>query len=121
MAGSGRRLLEIVSSPLSNLTGINSLATARAEAPPAWFPNRQMVGVAPQQVIYHSDYQVPVAAGQPGSSYWRDRTMEHFLTLSFQRQAKGVELRVQGWLVREQGADGLPAAAFAQPFVTLLS
>lgn len=121
LAGSDRRLLEIVSSPLSNLTGINSLATARAEAPPGWFPNRQMVGVAPQQVIYHSDYQVPVAAGQPGSSYWRDRTMEHFLTLSFQRQAKGVELRVQGWLVREQGADGLPAPAFAQPFVTLLS
>jgi hypothetical protein len=46
--------------------------------------------------------------------------MEHFLTLSFQRQAKGVELQVQGWLVREQGEDGLPAAAFAQPFVTWL-
>jgi len=121
LAGSGRRLLEIVSSPLSNLTGINSLATATAAAQPAWFPEQQCAGVTPQPVTYHLDYRVPVAAGQPCSSYWRDRTKEHFLTLSFQRQAKGVELRVQGWLVREQGADGLPAAAFAQPFVTLLS
>jgi hypothetical protein len=55
------------------------------------------------------------------SSDWRYRTVAHFQTLCFQRHAKGLELQVQGWLVREQGEDGLPAAAFAQPFVTLLS
>lgn len=124
LAGSDRRLIEVVASPLSNLTGMNSLATATMQTEPRYFPDPDHAassGVTPQAVIYHQGYQVPTEPGQPGSSYWRDRTAEHFMTLSFHLSSAGVEMQVQAWLVRHPFVDQLPTPAFVTPFRTVLS
>ncbi len=124
LAGSGRQLFEIVASPLSNLTGINSLAAATPLYEPQCFPDPadgDVTGIVPQPVIYHQDFQIPIEPGQPGSSYWRDRTAEHLMTLSFHRSSAGVELQVQAWLVRHLTADEQPTPAFATPLTLCLS
>jgi hypothetical protein len=115
----GGRLIEIIASPLSNLTGVNSISTSGAELAPKVFPDPsiQIPGWARQPVSYDKRFTVP-ADGAHGTTYIKARTKEHFTTVSFNRTpANRIELSAQSWLVRErQAPGGLPVRGFAEPF-----
>lgn len=121
----GGRLIEIVSSPLSNLTLMNSVSTGSAEFAPKTWPDASLKipGWAPETVRYDAAYAVPSASGSVLSPYVKTRTKEHFMTVSFVRRADDrIALAAQSWLVRERQAGGnLPAKGFARPFTTLLA
>ena len=128
----GARLIEIISSPLSNLTLLNGIATNVAVAQPAAFPSADAaadLGWPPRPVDYFTDGQargrffVGSRRGHLLSAYPRRRTREHFMTVSFRRleDGGGVELTAEAWLVRRRaGRAYLPVRGFAGPFRTVL-
>ena len=128
----GARLIEVISSPLSNLTGLNGIASNVAKADPADFPpsaTASRLGWPSLPVDYYRNgssrgrYFVPFGRGRLLSAYPRRRTREHFTTLSFHRLSTGgVEMTVEAWLVRRRkGHARLPARGFPKPFRTTLN
>ena len=127
----GARLTEIVSSPLSNLTGLNGLATNVAVSRPEKFPAPDVaaeLGWEPQPVDYFRDeryrtrFFVGEIRGRLWSAYPKRRTREHFMTVGLRRLPRGrVELEAEAWLVRRRTSrTNLPVRDFAQPFRTVL-
>ena len=127
----GARLFEIVSSPLSNLTGLNGVATNTATSRPESFPSARTardLGWPTREVNYYKDragrgrFFVPIRKGRLLSDYPRKRTREHFMTVSLCRADGGsIELTADAWLVRERtGAGNLPARGFRRPFRAVL-
>jgi len=116
----GGRLIEIVSSPLSNLTYLNGIATSTPKHMPKSFPHEeiQIDGWQSNPVDYASEFDVSTRKGRTFSAYPRARTTEHFMTVSFQRPAAGgLRLTAQAWRVRErEGSKNLPKTDFAKPF-----
>jgi hypothetical protein len=116
----GGRLIEIVSSPLSNLTYLNGIATSAPKHTPRRFPDRKIRidGWKSNRVNYASDFDVGTKKGWVFSAYPKRRTREHFMTVSFLRRAAGgLRLTAQAWRVRErEGSRNLPKADFAKPF-----
>lgn len=113
----GGRLVEVIASPLSNLTGLNGVATSVPELKnPGLFPDPaqfQIPGWPPAKVHYDHSFAVSTRPGHPFSAYPRDRTREHFMTVGFRRAAAGgVELAVNAWRVRERDHDNLPVRDF---------
>ena len=121
---SGGRLIEIIASPLSNLTGLNGIATSTAKAKPARFPHSSLTvpGVPAQDVNYDKNHFVSHKKGRLLSAYPRDRTREHFMTISLSKTSDGkVQLVADAWRVRERaGAKNLPIRDFKNPFRTKL-
>ena len=128
----GTRLIEIVSSPLSNLTGLNGIAASVAKDTPAQFPSVPVAGQLgwkPRKVNYfkdsrnHGRFFVQTQSSWQFWNYPRTRTREHFMTIGCARvpEKKAIELRVDAWLVREP-ANGrtLPRKSFRSPFRTML-
>lgn len=122
----GGKLIEIISSPLSNLTGLNGVATATAELKPKRFPDTATaarLGWSASSVDYRNgSWTVSTRPGFPLSAYPKARTREHFMTIGFRRDGLGgVSLEANAWRVRERaGPDNMPVADFAQPFITRL-
>ena len=125
------RLIEIISSPLSNLTGLNGIATNVAKPDPTHFPpaaTAAALGWRSRPVDYFTNgrasgrFFVPSRPGRLLSAYPRRRTREHFMTVSFSRSPAGdVELTAEAWLVRRRaGRARVPARGFATPFRTTL-
>ena len=130
----GTRLVEIISSPMSNLTGIiNGLATGVATARPAGFPHgaaAKTLGWPPRKVDYDKNGRAGgpffVKSQKGGSSldYPRDRTQEHIMTVSFCRlpDSRGIEVTAQAWLLRQRTKAGnMPVRSFTRPFRTVLT
>lgn len=123
MGANGGRLIEVVSSPLSNLTGLNSLASDKAKTTPKHFPDPNAVdipGFEPQTVQYDKNYNVHTKKGFPFSAYWKERTHEHFMTISFHKNPASVGMSVQAWRIRQQNSDRLPVKDFKQAFTITL-
>ncbi len=131
IGNAGARLFEIISSPLSNLTGLNGVATSTATSRPDSFPPAATArgpGWEPRKVNYYKDragrgrFFVPIHKGRLVSDYPRKRTREHFMTVSLCRTDTGrVELTAQAWLVREPtGPRDLPAKGFRRSFRAVL-
>ena len=132
IGASGARLIEIISSPLSNLTGLNGIATNVATGRPAEFPHAAAaadLGWPSRPVDYFSDarargrFFVDSRRGRLLSAYPRIRTREHFMTVSFRRRpdGDGIELTADAWLVRRRtGRAHLPARSFVEPFRAIL-
>lgn len=129
--GTGRaRLVEIISSSMSNLTGLNGLATGVATDRPDRFPHgtaAEALGWQPQKVNYYknggsrSRFFVQSRKGRLLSAYPRDRTREHIMTVSFCRGAEGIEVAAQAWLLRQRTKAGnMPVPSFTKPFRTIL-
>ena len=123
----GARLIEIISSPLSNLTYLNGIATNVATDKPSKFPHVEAardLGWTRHDVNYFKDqngkgqFFVQSRPGRFLSAYPRARTREHFMTVSFCRNPDGgVELTADAWLVRERTRrKHLPTRSFAKPF-----
>ena len=130
---SGVRLIEIISSPLSNLTGLNGIATSVATDKPEKFPHAaaaKELNWPCRTVDYFKDerdrgrFFVQSRRGWRFWAYPKTRTREHFMTVSFCRHPNrdGVELTANAWLVRERtGKRHLPARSFTKPFRTTLT
>jgi len=120
----GGRLIEIIASPLSNLTYLNGLATSSPRREPRRFPHASAAieGWPRVDVEYPRDFEVETRRGRPLSAYPRRRTREHFMTIAFQRRAGGgLQLTARAFHVRERGGPrNLPVQDWARPFRTTL-
>jgi hypothetical protein len=125
LGNNGARLIEIIASPLSNLSGLNGLATAKPNSDPEKFPDPKAVQIDawdPAIVNHSKSFQVSTKKGRLGSVYPKDRTTEHFMTVGFTRLTSGgIELCAKAWRVRERsGGKHLPAKDFIKPFKVVL-
>ena len=125
LGSNGARLVEVIASPLSNLTGLNSLATSKPKSKPKIFPDPKAVkfeGWDPARVTYDSRFNVTTKKGRVPSAYLRDRTREHFMTVSFCRLGNGgIQLSADAWQVRKRrGPQNLPVKDFKKPFTFTL-
>lgn len=121
----GGRLIEVIASPLSNLTGLNGLATATANSKPRKFPDPNAIeveGVPSVAVEYDKRFRVSTRKGYPLSFvYPRERTSEHFMTVAFHRKNDGrLQLDVEAWRVRERGVSNLPKRDFEKKYSVVL-
>ena len=120
----GGRLIEIVSSPLSNLTYLNGIATSTPKHTPKRFPQKEIRidGWQSNLVDYANEFDVGTKKGRLFSAYPRRRTREHFMTVSFQRTAAGrLRMTAQAWRVRErEGSKNIPKTDFSKPFTVNL-
>ena len=127
LGGQGARLVEIISSPLSNLTGLNGVAANTAVAQPERFPPATIakdLGWKSRKVDYFKNggargrFFVRTRRRRPWRGYPKSRTREHFMTASFCRRpdGAGIELTANAWLVRETRSRDLPLNGFSNPF-----
>lgn len=115
----GASLVEIVSSPMSNLTYLNGIATAEPKDTPEYFPSSTHLpdGWEKQKVAYKEQFNVTTKKGFLFSAYPKTRTREHFMTVGFNRDGNSIVLKVQAWRVRERtGRKNLPVPDFDRPF-----
>ena len=121
LGNNGGRLVEIIASPLSNLTGLNGIATSVAKTTPKKFPDPNAVKIDdwnPVKVKYNSAFHVSTKKGRIPSAYPRERTREHFMTVSFCRLTSGrIQLSADAWQVRDRkGPKNLPVKDFKRSF-----
>ncbi|MDN4501105.1 hypothetical protein QX776_01715 [Alteromonadaceae bacterium BrNp21-10] len=125
LGDNGAKLIEVVSSPMSNLTGFNSIATDTAKSSPEYFPDPKSLNkpsLTPQKVDYSDNYNVKSRRGFPGSAYWKKRTREHFMTVSLSKDSQGVKLNVEAWRVRQRDSKtNLPVKDFDHSFIATLN
>lgn len=123
----GTRLVEIISSPMSNLTGLAGLAASVATDRPDRFPHDAAAKALgwPRRKVNYYDRRFFVESQEGGgwwSAYPRDRTREHLMTVSFCRRAEGIEVTANAWLLRQRTpAENMPARSFTRPFRTTLT
>lgn len=120
------QVTEIIASPLSNLTGLSGLAVDTANKKPSRFPAANLgepIGLAPQKVSYDRDFFVSKESPEILAGYPKTRTAEHFMTISFYKNAKQqTVLEARAWKVRERNRrSSLPKADFPRPFRLLLN
>jgi len=97
---SGVRLIEVVASPLSNLTGIYSVSTSASDTKPSSFPPIPVPGVSKQTISYH---RAADHLGKHVPDYLKTRTHEHFVTVGFNKKGAKVAMAVDAWRVRNSG------------------
>lgn len=117
----GATYTEVVASPLSNLKGLlNGLASDVCNNKPEIFPNLRQSNLSlPARTVHYDDnYKVSHTSGKAWSVYPKDRTDEHFMTLSFSRVENNVLLlNVDAWRVRVRDSlSGLPSKGFKQTY-----
>ena len=126
LGAKGATLTEVVASPLSNLRGwLNGFASDVAGNNPESFSGGELSDTSDElsaKVSYHDVYKVNHQQGARFSPHPKDRSGEHFMTLSFNRVAKGdIALSVQAWYVRNcYSVSGLPSQGFNSVFSTPL-
>ena len=98
----GARLIEAISSPLSNLTGLNGIAVATPQKTPERFPPVEGIdNWPPVAVEYSDDYELQTRRGRLFSPYIKNRTAEHFMTVAFRKAQGQVQVDIKAWLVRD--------------------
>jgi hypothetical protein len=120
----GATLTEVISSPMSNLTYLNGIATAKPEFTPERFPHAKCLpdGWLQQTVCYDTDFSVSTKKGFIFSPYPKQRTREHFMTVGFKKVNGKLQMSVNAWRIREHDPDTyLPNSDFEQAYQVLLS
>lgn len=112
---SGKRLIEVASSPMSNMDKFRALLTARVpDRKPASFPPIAIDGVAPALV----NYRRQISTHRRNWTYPRARSTENFVTVGFLRGCGGVRMRVKAWrLSAGPCAGSLPALDYEYDYV----
>ncbi|NQZ31152.1 MAG: hypothetical protein HRU06_07735 [Oceanospirillaceae bacterium] len=99
IGNSGNKLVEIITSPMSNLSELDGIATA--VPPKAYrqkFPFNAIPGIERQKITRSAKVST--------QSKWWDlrfpskRTTEHFMTLDFKPTSKGIMMSVHAWDAR---------------------
>lgn len=122
----GPRLIEIIASPLSNLTYLNGIATSKAKSKPTTFPPQDVCKInnwQPAKVTYNKHYQVSTKRGNIFSAYPKARTREHFMTISFSRNNSTgtIDLSANAWRIRQsRGTKKIPVKDFQRAFTIKL-
>ncbi|WP_108124893.1 hypothetical protein [Saccharospirillum mangrovi] len=104
------KLIELIASPLSNLTSLTSLANEVPDTEPGQFPHPSIpLNWQPTNVTHKKGWAVSTKPWWEHSAYWKNRTTEHFMTASFNKEANGeIKLVVNAWRVRERDGENLP-------------
>ncbi|MCF4175160.1 hypothetical protein [Vibrio sp. McD22-P3] len=117
--GRANRLFEVVSSPMSNLSGVSSLAVSKADEDKRleYFPAIDIDGVDKVKIGYGNPWSVSTEFDLLEIKYLRERTKEHFMTLRFNKAKTGeLKVEVRAWLCREQDpTTGLPKEDWDKP------
>ena len=102
--GSGKKLVEVVSSPMSCLP--QSEATWDEDDGPETFPHQKIGNInKPAAISYHK-----VVSRTPNH---HNRTAENFFTVSFEKRSSGsVKMSVRAWLPRRPTRSALPHQDF---------
>jgi len=120
----GATLTEVISSPMSNLTYLNGIATASPEYSPTQFPQPECLpnGWQPKEVSYFEKFSVSTKKGFLFSPYPRKRTREHFMTVSFKKINNKLQMTVNAWRIRERDPETyLPCNDFNESYQILLN
>ena len=103
LGNNGAQLHEIISSPMSNLTGLDGKIATSLPKKLKQFPAINITGLKPQTVQYKKHWAVST---QKVSFMWVSpyrKTREHFMTLAFSKtEHNAIKLQVQAWRVREK-------------------
>ncbi len=126
LGNNGGRLIEVIASPMSNLTGLNGVATSGPKSRPKKFPDPKALkieGWDPATVTYDSAFNVTTKKGRVLSAYPKKRTRDHFMTISFCRlRSGGIQLNANAWQIRARsGSKNLPVKDFKKTFTFTLT
>ncbi|AXY03075.1 hypothetical protein D1115_19320 [Vibrio alfacsensis] len=117
--GRKNRLYEVVSSPMSNLSGISSIAVAKAEEKDRLehFPAIDIDGITKVKVDYGNPWSISTEYKAFDFRYLFERTKEHFMTLRFNKSGLGeLKVEIRAWLCRENNStSGLPKEDWEKP------
>ena len=116
LGDAGGTLYEVISSPLSNLTWLNALATS-SPSKITHFPTIPVSGITKAKVKYAKrNWSVSTVFRLLDLRYPRRRTREHFMTLKFARKPnKSLQLEIEAWQVRSfSRKTGLPKKDFTR-------
>jgi len=120
-AGRDNKLHEVVSSPLSNLSGISAIATSYITKKSRLknFPPYPIDGVSTTPIEYGDPWRITSTQQLFDFRYIKRRTKEHFLTLNLKKNESGaLQVEIRAWLVREQDKKtGLPKQDWKKPVI----
>ena len=111
LGNSKGRLIEVITSPLSNLSELNGIAAAKPNTRLKNFPVSKIPDVPQNKIKYRKTVST--------ESKWWDirypvrRTTEHFMTVDFQKVDGKITMKIHAWDVRNRGnLRGLPKSNF---------
>ncbi len=114
LGNNGTILHEVISSPLSNLTGIDGKIASDSAKKIKQFPAFEIEGIPTVATAYPSEWRV--SAEKIKSWFFptnHKKTREHFFTLSFSKNRQmQVKVDLQAWQLRYTSRDGLPRKQF---------
>jgi phosphodiesterase/alkaline phosphatase D-like protein len=117
--GRENKLHEVVSSPLSNLSGLGGLATncITKSSRLKQFPAIEIEGIEKTNIQYQEPWRVSTSFSIFDLRYPRRRTKENFFTLKLNKLENGkLSVEVKAWLVREKNRQtGLPKQNWRKP------
>lgn len=111
LGNSKGRLIEVITSPMSNLSELNGFAASTPETKKRFFPLSPVSGVPKNRIKYRRTVTTE-------SKWWdlrfpKKRTTEHFMTVGFQKSAGQLSMTVNAWDARKfVKATGLPKRNF---------
>lgn len=119
--GRENKLYEVVSSPLSNLSGLGGIATncVTKRSRLKHFPPIDIDGVEKAQIKYEEPWRVTSTYSFFDFRYPKRRTKENVFTLKLNKKRNGkLSVEVRAWLVREKvRRTGLPKQDWRKPVV----
>ncbi|MCM2680644.1 hypothetical protein [Echinimonas agarilytica] len=122
LGNKGSTFYEVISSPLSNLTGIDGKVAASVVEFQTKFPAIDVPNVPKMDVDTDKKWTVSTEK----ISYWWDiigkagytKTREHFMTLGYIKESGHVKVTINAWRIRTRS--GKPQKEFDQPVVFTL-
>jgi len=112
LGNSQSRLIEVITSPMSNLSELNGYAASGPVTKNRAFPLKPIMGVPKNKIHYRRTVSTE-------SKWWdlrfpKRRTTEHFMTLGFQKNAGQISMTVNAWDARNiVKSTGLPKRNFS--------
>ncbi len=98
VGSSDNKLVEVITSPISNLSELDGIATSSPKLPNKKFPFVSVPGVSKNKIKYLGKITTE-------SKWWdlrfpKRRTTEHFMTIDFYRDAGKVRMKIHAWDAR---------------------
>lgn len=107
IGNSNNKLVEVITSPISNLSELDGIAASRPKLPKKAFPFVNVEGVPKNKITYLGKITT--------ESKWWDirfpvrRTTEHFMTIDFFRDKRKIKMKIHAWDARNANkSSGMP-------------
>ncbi|MGJ8691998.1 MAG: hypothetical protein ACSHW0_05915 [Thalassotalea sp.] len=113
----GATLHEIISSPMSNLTGLDGKVAASKAEKLTKFPSMAIAGITPALVQYEKKWSVSTQKVKFLRFFSYRKTREHFMTLALSKTPSGtVQMAVNVWRIRDKNKySNMPKKDFSRP------